>query len=262
MNCLEKYRSKLVTDTNRNLRVIVMNPDREAIHKFRVGVKRLTALYRLLGVAKSGLKAKKIVRPARALSRSISKIRDSHITQQLISEMEVLDAAQRKALLQALNGKIRNDYRAFRRFADEHASIPLRLPSIRSMALGEATILRHKPLELNRLLTQVLNTDKRLNARQWHDKRILLKRYHHSLDAFQFCPGHTHDEEELKQMKMLEQLLGDWHDRVVAVEILSSFTRVEAEVSIAVKCLKAEERLLLGAARIYLARFAIWHQQN
>ena len=151
MNCLEQYRSKLMSDINRNLRIIVVDPDREAIHDFRVGIKRLTAMYRLLGAARPELKAKRIIKPARALSRSISKIRDCHITLDLITEMEGIDATQRKALLRALNAKIRNDYRVFRKFADSHITIPLRLPSVRSMALAESTILRHKPVVLNQL---------------------------------------------------------------------------------------------------------------
>ncbi len=59
-----------------------------------------------------------------------------------------------------------------------------------------------------------------MDAKQWHKKRVLLKRYHHQLDAFCLCPDHSSDEAELKQIKIVEQLLGDWHDRVVTAEIL------------------------------------------
>ena len=101
-----------------------------------------------------------------------------------------------------------------------------------------------------------------MTANQWHKKRILLKRYHHKLDAFYFCPGHSLDESELKQIRILEQLLGDWHDRVVTAAILQVLNGVEAAAGRAVSIMRKQDRLLLGSARIYLNKFKQWHQNN
>ena len=48
MICLERYRSELLSGTNRELRIIIGTADESSIHLFRVSVKRLTALYRFL----------------------------------------------------------------------------------------------------------------------------------------------------------------------------------------------------------------------
>lgn len=110
MDCLDKYRSKLVGEINKDLRKVLAQPEEELVHDFRVGIKRLTALYYFPGRIDTNLKA----------------------------------------------------------------------------------------------------------------KRIPLKRYHHKTDAFRYCPGHKSDETEVTQIKILEQLLGDWHDRVITIEILQS----------------------------------------
>ena len=84
MKCLDQYRRKLLTGVNRNLRIIIDTPDAESIHQFRVGVKRLTALYRFLAIVEPRLKASKPLKPARQLSSSISTIRDCQINLGLI----------------------------------------------------------------------------------------------------------------------------------------------------------------------------------
>ena len=165
-------------------------------------------------------------------------------------------------LQRALNARIQQDYQPFRNLADSDIQIPLRLPTAHSLGLAESTILRSKPEKLRQLRDGFCDGSQRLNGRQWHKKRILMKRYHHSLDAFSYCPGHTPDEKELGQMKMLEKLLGDWHDRVIAAEILGSFAGLETETVGTIRKLKTEERLLLGSARIYLAKFANWHRDK
>ena len=101
-----------------------------------------------------------------------------------------------------------------------------------------------------------------MNAGQWHKKRILLKRYHHKMDAFCYCPGHKSDENELKQIKILEQLLGDWHDRVITIEILKSFEGLEVAAGPAIATMEKQEELLLGSARIYLGKFSRWHRDR
>ncbi len=59
MNCLDKYRSKLIGQLNRDLRVIRISAEEEAVHDFRVGIKRLTALYYFLNEVNPGLKTRK-----------------------------------------------------------------------------------------------------------------------------------------------------------------------------------------------------------
>jgi CHAD domain-containing protein len=255
MNCLNQYRSKLLATVNRELRAIVIAPDEESIHRFRVGVKRLTALYRFLGAVRPETKAKQVLKPARRLSSSISRVRDCHITLGLISELVVLDKSELTTLQRAVHNRILKDYREFQKLTQSGIRIPLRLLTFRSMAISENAIGRHKSEFLQQLLTGIANTSNQSSDEKWHTARILLKRYHHTQDAFIQCPGRRLDEKEMKQIEMLERLLGDWHDRVIAVDILCSFKEHEKQTVPMIIELNRQERLLLGSARIYLDKF-------
>jgi CHAD domain-containing protein len=260
MNCLDKYRSKLVREINKDLRIILVQPEEESVHDFRVGIKRLTALYYFLSRIDTELKAKLILKPYRSLFKSIGNIRDAHIAMHLIQGLDDISTEDTEILVKALRSNIRKDYRGFQATVRAHSPISIRTPTVSSTGISARAILRLKPVVLNELLLQILGTEGRMNARQWHKKRILLKRYHHKMDAFCYCPGHKSDENEIKQIKILEQLLGDWHDRVITIEILQSFAGLEGAVGPAIAIMKKQEALLLGSAKIYLGKFSRWHQ--
>jgi CHAD domain-containing protein len=275
MNCLDRYRSKLLKGINQNLRQLLdypgLNnpgldnphpdiPEEDPVHDFRVGVKRLTALYYFLNEIKPELKAKKILKPYRLLFKSIGKIRDGHIAVELVQGLELINISEINKLVSAVKFGIRNDFRLFQKNFRSSARASIRVPTVRSMGISERAILGNKQTVLKGLLSQITSTEERMNAEKWHKKRILLKRYHHTLDAFQFCPGHQSDEEELKQIKMLEQLLGDWHDRVTTIQLLYSTRKLEVLAGSTIAALKRQDTLLLGSAKIYLSKYSRWHE--
>ena len=262
MNCLDKYRSKLISQLNRDLRTILVRPEEEAVHNFRVGMKRLTALYFLLNEVDPRLNIRKMLKPYRRLAKSIGVIRDGHIAVHLIQELDEVCDADKKLLVSAIKSKSRNDYRSLKRTIQASPLTRVSVPTIRSLGLSERAILRQKPVALKGLLSQIMSTSPRMTAEQWHKKRILMKRYHHKLDAFLFCPGHTSDENELKQIKILEQLLGDWHDRIIAAEILPLLKGAETEAGRTIEIMRKQDKILLGSAKIYLNKYKKWHQGN
>lgn len=262
MNCLEKYRSKLIGEINRDLGIILHTPEEDPVHDFRVGVKRLTALYYFLHEIDPGLNAKQLLKPYRVPFKALGNIRDAHIAVHLIDGLDEIGASDSKALIRGLRSKARRDYRLFQKSVPAGQKLSIRVPTIRSTGISARAISRQKPVVLNQLLSQILATGSKMSAAQWHKKRILLKRYHHVLDAFLFCPGHSHDETELKQIKMLEQLLGDWHDRVITAELISALPGIEASSRSAISIMEKQDRLLLGAAKIYLSKFALWHRSS
>ncbi|MCZ6674693.1 MAG: CHAD domain-containing protein [Verrucomicrobia bacterium] len=262
MHCLNKYRSKLIREVNQYLRIIVEKPEEDSVHKFRVGVKRLTTLYYFLNQIEPNLVVKKVLKPYRSLFKSIGNIRDGHIAVHLIQDLDEVKMDQIKMQVSTLRSRIRKDHRLFRRNFRSSSQASIRVPTVKSTGISQRAILRHKHIVLDDLLSQVLNTDGRMNAEKWHKKRILLKRYHHTLDAFQYCPGHVSDKEELKQIKMLEQLLGDWHDRVITIQILQSLQEFENQTRSIITILKKQDRLLLGSAKIYLNKFTKWHENR
>ncbi|MDH3536384.1 MAG: CHAD domain-containing protein [Gammaproteobacteria bacterium] len=229
------------------------------MHDFRVGIKRLTALYYFLNEIDNNLNARGLLKPYRPLFKSLGNIRDSHIAVHLIQDLDQLNPQHSAIMIKALNSKLGRDYRQFQKYSQTENRLSIRMPTIRATGISERTILRYKPVVLTNLLQQILSTPQKMNDTRWHKKRILLKRYHHKLDAFCFCPGHVSDERELKHITMLEQLLGDWHDRVITAELLQSLPELETTSRATIATMKQQDRLLLGSAKIYLRKYAIWH---
>ena len=60
----------------------------------------------------------------------------------------------------------------------------------------------------------------------------------------------------MKQVVLLEQLLGDWHDRVISADILSSLPGPESNREQLIATMNLQGEALLGSARLYLGRFA------
>ena len=122
MNCLEKYRRKLIADINRNLGVVTQSPEEDSVHDYRVGIKRLTALYHLLDEINPALNAKRLLKPYRAAFKLIGDIRDVHIAINLLESLEGTNARDIKILIRALRAKAARDYRRFQRYAGTDSS--------------------------------------------------------------------------------------------------------------------------------------------
>ena len=258
MNCLEKYRSKLVREINQNLRIVLESPEEEAVHEFRVGIKRLTAFYFFLHTINPEIQSKQILKPYRALFKSLGNIRDGHIALQLINDLNEENLGDRTKLSRAINASIRKDSLSFKKKFPAAAQSSIRVPTIASTGISERAILAQKQGVLDGLITEVMNIEGRISPKKWHKKRILLKRYHHIIDAFQFCAGHLSDEEEVKQIYMLQKLLGDWHDRITTIALLQSIEKLQSQAETVIDVFKKQDSLLLGSAKIYLNKYTIW----
>lgn len=252
MECLEKYRRGLVREANRQLRAIFDSADETAVHDFRVAVKRLTAFYRFLRQVEERLPVKRWLQPCRALFKRGGEIRNAQIAIGLIDEADDISSVTRRSLLRPLQGAIRRDYRRFQRYAREQRITAIRLPSIAATGITQAAIRRHRPIFLEQLRAGILAEEQGSGNDEWHARRILLKRYHHMLDAFALCPGYGMPTSLLKQIVLLEQLLGDWHDRVTTIELLGSRFANAKGIEPLVSRLHEQQQALLGASRIYL----------
>lgn len=259
MNCLEKYRSKLIRATNSNLKIILGSPEEQAVHEYRVGIKRLTALYYFLNQINPELKTKKFLKPYRKLFKLAGEIRDSHIALHLIEDLNAPSSPSQQKLLRAVRNKLARDTRSFEKWHQSNAQTSIRVPTINATGISERAILTNKQNILTELIAQLSNTAGRINSTEWHKKRILLKRYQHILDAFEFCPGHLSDEAELKQIYMLQKLLGDWHDRITTISLLQSFDNIQTHAEPVITRLKKQDNVLLGSAKIYLNKYSHWH---
>ena len=249
MNCLEVYRRKLVRGINIEFRRILKEPAEDPVHDFRVGVKRLTAFYYFLQAVDPGIKAKKILKRYRELFKAIGRVRDLHIAEDILLKLN-----SSKIDIKKLKKAESEHYKFFKTAVNKLKINGIRVPSINSLSISDHSIITGKKQYLQLLISAICNVHKRMTKNAWHKKRIILKRYHHTLDAFHYCLGHELDKEELKQIRILEQLLGDWHDRVITTQLTSTHSLSDSNEKI--RKLKWQEKNLTGAARIYLLEYS------
>ena len=256
MDCLENYRRGLVRQANRRLRDLLDSADEAAVHDFRVAVKRLTALYQFVRQVDEQLPVKRWLQPCRRLFKRSGRIRDAQIAIGLISESGELPRTVRRSLLAPLQAAIRHDYQRFRHHTGEQRLTAIRLPSISATGISQAAIRRQRPAFLEQLRAGIVSAVPGIDDDEWHRKRILLKRHHHLLDAFALCPGFSAPAEQLKQTSLLEQLLGDWHDRVTTIALLHSRFDDAALPEALISRLERQRNALLVSSRIYLDKLA------
>ncbi len=259
MNCLERYRGELIRGLNRNLKVILRAPDETAIHDFRVGIKRVTALYRFLHDAEPAFDADAALARYRGLFKACGRVRDLQIVRGLVVEYA---PNATPGIITAIDARIADAHAALRGVAETESITALCLPTIRRCGVDAPTIERRRPRVLASWRRRVFDAGKAMTARCWHRKRIRLKRYRHTLDAFQHCPGMRAASAEIELILPLEQVLGDWHDRVVAAELLRSLDPGDpASLALAAALSDAAEPLLAAAA-VRLDAFGHWHAQR
>lgn len=259
MKCLSRYRSKLIKEVNGYLAIIILKPEEEVIHKFRVGIKRITAFYYFINYVKPGSDIKKAIKPYRRLFKLTGKLRDVHIGKGLITDLENVDSIETQKILKKLKGLERQSYRQFKNMFAKEIPSRIRIPVIDISHLSDQTVKNRMKHFLKELLLEITSFNDRMMQRSWHNKRILLKRYHHIVNALQSCQGFAAQDNELKQIRMLEYLLGDWHDRVITTKLIQSFNGMKSDTTNTVNILRKQEKTLLNASRLYLNNFARLH---
>jgi len=141
MHCLNIYRSKLIREVNQHLRIIAEKPEEESVHEFRVGVKRLTALYYFLNQVEPGLVSRKVLKPYRALFKCVGNIREGQIAVHVIQDLDEVGLEHKKLPVSALKSRMRKDNRLFRRSFQTRAQASIRVPTIESLGISQKAAL-------------------------------------------------------------------------------------------------------------------------
>ncbi len=172
------------------------------------------------------------------------------------------EPAAASALIAAIDARIAAAHAAMVDCATTQSIAAIRLPTLRKSGIDEAMIAQRRTSVLARLRRRVLDSGKAMTTRRWHRKRIRLKRYRHTLDAFRYCPDHDADLAEIARIQQLERLLGDWHDRVVTSELLQSMTVTASAAAPLAIALAEQAEILLDDAQLHLDELRRWHARS
>jgi CHAD domain-containing protein len=257
--------------------------DAEALHDFRVGLRRLRSCLRAYRDCLEESVPKKLARRLRRLARSTGPGRDAEVQiEWLRSRRPHLSSYHRAGLawlLGRLEERMRDAYAKLaaevdRDFVELEKELRARLSVYRTevhldaarplSTLGETTagILRRQVAELEDHLAGIADAE---DEREAHQARISAKRVRYLLEPLaEEIPGAS---SIVKRFKVLQDLLGDLHDaHVLELEISEALDNAAAkrsrrllEISLADepddKLLRAERRRPYESGLIVLARF-------
>ncbi|HEX9729038.1 MAG TPA: CHAD domain-containing protein [Gemmatimonadales bacterium] len=211
--------------------------DPEALHDFRVAVRRLRTLVRAYRPWVKRLATKRVLRGLRALGRATNAGRDAEVQiAWLAAQRDGLRRSERAGLnwLLRILGQIkRTSYAAARKAVRRDCQRVARLIRLRLDEEVERSasppyqgafgmLLRDHAKFLGDRLREVRQPD---DVDQAHDARIMAKRLRYLLEPA--AAAVTEGKQAVKAVKRLQDLLGDLHDMHVMEELLAdALTRV------------------------------------
>ena len=214
--------------------VAVENFDVEAIHKMRTTTKRLRALFVLIRFLSSKkFKAKKQLRKIRNLFKYAGKIREIQIEQLLTYELEqkmnLNFVEYRQYLLMREHKEISRFIKSIPKFTNGNQILNDKkiLKAIQSVNPAEAEKRTNIYLDKQTETLKKLNGTKIANGKI-HKSRTILKQMYYLYDILKNLTGREILENVSKErMREVEQLIGNWHDKVNSFHYLNAFFKTK-----------------------------------
>jgi len=214
-----------------NYNLTLSSFDADALHDLRVAVKRIRAVFLLLErMFPLQFNAKEAEGDLRELFRLSGKMRDAQVQQQLLETyVNNLDTG----LIEYQNYLNKNEKKATSKFKKwlknyqpEHDLADKQHLIVSSLAWTDSNSVKQNII---RLVDDLLILVRNMQADQAHDEHLHeirrnLKMCNYLLSVFRKNdPELPQLHETLKTLDTANDLLGDWHDRQVAMETLESF---------------------------------------
>jgi CHAD domain-containing protein len=239
------------------------SPDEDTIHDLRVAIRRCRSLATVMEEVDPDPAWAQMRKVARKLFRGLGEVRDAQVLEDWVKELGAEDDPVRAQLLAALQTgeQERSDSAAHvsEKFDTEkwleldHALrrrirlVPIGSPTAECLALERLQ-------EARDLHAQALRTEK---PAPWHGLRIGLKKFRYTVESL--LPGHY--TAWSKNLKRLQDLLGDVHDLDVLAEKLSELP-VPAESSDAwhQKIEQERNRRVETYRQLTLGKTSLWNE--
>jgi CHAD domain-containing protein len=217
--------------------------DTDAIHDMRVAVKRIRAVLMLLEKLDPAFDAENAEGELSRLFKLSGKMRDAQVQQQLIRKYESALNQDFSDFIHYLNRYEKKSIRRFTGYVEEHkvrdytASLQQTADEIpgrkKGQAIGEAII---------NLVNELLEICGNLKSDQVHDENLheirrKLKQCNYLLSVFhRDDPALPRLSQTLKLLETANDLLGEWHDHVVGMELLRKYinnaSKTQAELPV------------------------------
>jgi CHAD domain-containing protein len=204
--------------------------DVEAVHELRVEIKRLLAFVNLVALFVPEFKLKSDFKQIKRLFKKAGILRNIHIYQEIARHWTHelhLNINEYHNFLKEHEMKARKEFLETAKDFDFSHFDKLRNRIFKSIKYVNEDMLKHKTrqyfVSLIQIMIQVRNRAK-MAEKDFHELRIMSKESMYIIELIQKCMTTQSVLEELrKTLKALHQVLGKWHDDVIAMEFFQIF---------------------------------------
>ncbi len=188
----------------KHLKCLCRNDDEETIHKLRVEIKKITALYELIGYCDKDFDGKKILRPLSRIFKLLGRLHDHSNALGLCLDFKIdisiLDPERRK-----LKGTIKK----ILSLAEKHKS------DLRKIKRSGVKHLQHTDTDkwekyLHKKHLNITNSlAGTLTEKQLHETRTAIKKLIYNAGLYS---TETIKKPEIARLDRIEKLINQWHD--------------------------------------------------
>ena len=217
---LYKYYKEQYKVIDKNYHIAKENFDIEAIHDLRVGIKKIRALFKLVGnITPLGFKAKKHFVPIKNLFKAAGLLRDIQIQQVLLKKYSENQTITYKALESYLE-KLNDDsgktlMKALEKFNLGVLDNKLQKIRVALQEIDEDILIVSSINLVNECFVKIDKLKTNEDEESIHDIRTHLKDALYILKLLEKHSPNFHYEINSRKLKNTGDLLGEWHDKVV-----------------------------------------------
>ena len=229
-NILNRYYRKQRKTFQMNLPMIEDRDKAEAIHDLRVSVKKIRSLFTLIrGITESGFHSKKRLKCFKKLFRSVACIRDMQVQQHFLAGIESSSQIKSTSFMEYLHGLEMEERKKLNGRIRNFKPIAWDLMDREILEIyhntGKDQVISKTKQYVRDKIEKVHYLASQGKKKAFHETRRLLKEARYILDMLTLTMSDEKIEIQIEQIKIVEDLLGDWHDRQVALKLLKGFIR-------------------------------------
>jgi len=199
-----------------NLKAFFETEDQEALHKFRVAVKKLRAMLYLFEIADTDSALIKYFKPVRKIFKHAGVIRDAHINlllaKQYKLENELFESSQRQVIESGIIAFRTNSDGYFKTLKEAHKKIKSQLNKLsdKDIAAYYQEQLEQIAANMSALhFNEELHTSRKLIKILMYNKKLAEAALEGSLSL------------NIGYLDKLQDTIGKWHDNIVTAELFA-----------------------------------------
>jgi CHAD domain-containing protein len=245
VNSLQTYYRNLYKEYHLYLRDIIRKADARSIHKLRIIIKKIRAVFHLLASADSDFDFEQHFNPFNNIFKASGKIRDFDITIKRISKLDVNHRKSRvKNITEVLPRERAAKVTDMKVIAKKNLAAEKSCDEIADQLMEKG--IERKDLEyfLSQTLSEVKSESKKhISEERLHGIRKLYKEYlYNSKGAGN--DAREYSEKKYQHVDHTQKQIGDWHDYVIACDIIKNLSKKGTGVDKILKVMQKEKKRL------------------